>query len=343
MTIYLMAFAGGLILNCLPCILPTLGLKAAAAHKDIRWFAAGMMTVFVLLGALAATIGYAWGDHLQSQPIVIGMVAVVFACGLSYLGVWEPPALGFRDQYGAFGSGVLAMLLGSSCSGPMLGPVFGVAMSQPPFTAFSLFIAVGCGMVSPYLALPWIKNWLPKPGEWMLGFKKFGGWLLMGTTIWLLRSVDDNLMTPTLITLMVVAAACVAFNTEYRRWTLINAVLAIFAIFLATPSSKIEWRDYTPALLDESKIVMVEFTARYCLTCQLNEAILNTDPVAKVVNRRGVVALRAELSGEGAAANLLRSLGYNSVPVLAIYHPGRRPIVLPDLISQNQVIEALQQ
>jgi len=330
--IFLFAFIGGLLLNFLPCVLPVLALKAARGP----WYVAGMMSIFMLLATLNVVLGLAWGEQFNSQPFAIAMTGLVFVMGLSFLGVWELPSFGFRGDVGSFGKGALATLLATPCSGPLLGPVFGATLGQHPITVYAIFACVGAGMALPYvLPIP-----LPKPGAWMVEFKQLGGWLLMGTTIWLLRAIDDHLLFPTLWTLLTLAAGCMFFNTRRLLAVLLTAN-AIAGIFLAAPSNTLPWQPYSPAAMSEArdKTVMVQFTAKWCLTCQINEAVLNTTPVLRAVARHGVVPLRAEMNNESAV--LLRSLGYNSVPVLAIFHPGRAPIVLPDLISSDQVVEAL--
>jgi len=318
----LLAYLGGLLLNLMPCILPTLALKAMSKDRD--WFAAGMLTVFAALGGLAAILGLGWGQHMQSQPFIVGLTAVTFICGLAYLGAWEVPALGFRHRSSAFSQGVLATLVGTGCSGPFLAPVFASTLTQSPWSTFAIFMSVGLGMTTPYLLpIP-----LPKPGAWMDTVKRVAGFGMIATALWLLTGVSNAWLFPTLILLLLLAFAC-CFP---RVWWV--AILAIAPFFMEPSATK--WQDYDPAVLQSGQVVLVQFSAPLCLTCDMNKAILNT------LDLTGVTPVYADVANNPAAAELLTKLGYDSVPVLAIFAPGREPVVMPDLITATAVVAALQ-
>jgi suppressor for copper-sensitivity B len=338
--IFLLAFIGGLLLNLMPCVLPVLALKATSLHDDYRWYVAGMMSVFGVLATLSVALGLAWGEQFNYQWFSIALTGLVFAMGLSFLGVWELPQPGIRQgEVGSFGRGVLTTLLATPCSGPFLGPVFGATLGQHPATVYTIFACVGAGMSAPYLAMPLTRRLLPKPGAWMVTLRQVAGFALIGTSIWLLRSVSDRWLFPTLIALLGVGVGC--WSRRKSGWVVAAAVA--WAAFYTAPSDILPWQPYSAVRMTEARAegrpVMVEFTAKWCLTCQLNEAILNTAAIKRAVERDNVACLRAEMNDETAA--LLRSLGYNSVPVLAIY--GNKTIVLPDLISKQQVLDALEQ
>ena len=336
--IFLLAFLGGFILNFMPCILPVVALKLMAINDSHRWYIAGIMSVFMALATLSVGLGLAWGEHFSSQPFMIGLTCTVFLMGLSYLGIWEVPTLGMRiGEVGSFGKGVVSTILGTTCSGPFLGPVFGATLRQNPVTVYAIFACIGAGMSLPYLASPLMRRVLPKPGTWMVTFKQIAGFTLVATSLWLLHSVDDKWLFPTLITML-----GLGFGAWLFKWERLIGALTATAIgavaFAATPTETIPWQPYNPYLVESDKIVMIEFTAKWCITCQVNEATLNSASVRRAVARHGVVPLRAEMP---VGSQLLKSLGFNSVPVLAIFKPGQKPIVLPDLISANQVVEAL--
>ena len=168
------AFVGGLLLNLMPCVLPVLGLKILAFVQQAGesrgrvfmlnvWYSIGLLSVFMVLAALAAGVGLAagerlgWGEQFTDISFKITMTALVFVMALSFLGVWEIPIPGFvgtgragelqnkEGPTGAFCKGVFTTILATPCSGPFLGPVFGYVLKQPPYMAYCIFGAVGLG------------------------------------------------------------------------------------------------------------------------------------------------------------------------------------------------------
>lgn len=212
----LLAFAGGLLLNIMPCVLPVLSLKILhfteqAGQDRARIFqfglafTAGIFAWFMGLGVVSAIIkgggsDVFWGTMFQNTGFTFALAVVAFVFALSLLGVYEmvlPGSLTTRlsgsgsgggGLAGAFGNGFFATILGSACTAPMLGPAVGWAFTQDPSTILAIFFSIALGMSSPYLLLTanpgWMK-WLPRPGAWMETFKQLMGFLLMPVVIWL--------------------------------------------------------------------------------------------------------------------------------------------------------------
>lgn len=209
----LLALAGGVILNVMPCVLPVLSLKVmsfvhhAGEHRSVQFrlglmFTAGVLASFlalalVVIGLQAAGELVGWGFQFQNPAFVVVMAAVVFAFGLSLFGVYEiilPVQIGGSGgRKGAYAesflNGVLATALATPCTAPLLGSALGFAFSQPASVILGIFLTAGLGLSLPYLLLSLNPGWLrfvPKPGAWMDRFKQFMGFLLMATLIWLL-------------------------------------------------------------------------------------------------------------------------------------------------------------
>lgn len=207
-----LAFAGGIILNLMPCVLPVLALKALAfaetgdhrvRHRHGWVYTAGVIATFlavaaVLVGLRAAGESIGWGFQLQSPWFVGGLVylfvalslalAGVHDIGASFMGVGED--LTRRPGYlGTFFTGVLATLVASPCTAPFMGTALGYAAVQPAATALSVFAALGFGMAFPYLLLgylPRLVRWLPHPGPWMVRLREFMAFPLLATAVWLM-------------------------------------------------------------------------------------------------------------------------------------------------------------
>jgi len=234
--VVVLAFIGGMLLNLMPCVLPVISLKVLSfvrqAHED-RWrifelgmaYAVGILTFFAFLTFMFLVFKQGWGELFQSPTIVIILAGVVFALSLSLFGVFtiftprvvsELATKAEGESLGsAFGTGVLATLLGTACSGPGLGAALGAASKMTPFWGGSVFMAVGFGMAAPFILLAaqpaWVR-FVPKPGKWMKTFEEVMGFLLLCTVIWLLNPLRDQIggwgMMMTLVFFIGIAVAC---------------------------------------------------------------------------------------------------------------------------------------
>jgi len=383
------AFLGGLILNLMPCVLPVISLKILsfleqAGESRVQvlalnvWYCVGLLSVFMVLAALAATIGLAWGEQFTLPWFKVAMTGLVFVMALSFLGVWEIPIPGFvgrgragqlqskEGASGAFFKGVFATILATPCSGPFLGPVFGFLLKQPPYIAYWVFGAVGLGMASPYMLIggfPKLIRFLPKPGAWMQTFQQVMAFLLLGTVVYLFTTLSAKYFVPTFTLLVGLWFACwligraeTSTNPQARlaAWGggILSAVLVgMFAFTVLLYESKMPWQPFSPAALEEArsegKTVMVDFTADWCLTCKSNlKFAIDTRKVRELVEKNRVVPMLADWTDESPVVKkAFNDLGYNSIPVLAVWpadKPGEEVIVLADLISQSDVLEALE-
>ncbi len=326
-----------------------------------------------------ANESYGWGELYTLGWFKISMVVLVFAMSLSFLGVWEIPIPGFagagkandlqakEGPGGAFFKGVFTTILATPCSGPFLGPVFAYTLAQSPLVTFLIFLFVGLGMASPYLLIglfPGLIRWLPKPGAWMETFKQLMGFVLMGTVVYLISTLAKESYLPVLTLLVAVGFACWwigrtpltvgngALKVAWLGGCSTAALVGWLAFAMVTPSDKeLPWQPYSSAALtvaqQSGKPVLVDFTADWCLTCKLNlKRAINTDKVKAVVESNGIIPLLADWTNrDNDIKQAIEALGSRSIPLLAIYLAGKPndPILLRDLISQEQLLEALQQ
>ena len=324
----------------------------------------------------------AWGEQFTSSRFNIVMAAIVFAFALSFLGVWELPIPGFigesagrvHSQEGPLGSflkGALSTVLATPCSGPFLGPVFGFTLGQPTGITYAVFAAIATGMALPYLVvgmLPGLVKFLPKPGAWMETLKEVLGFVMLGTVVFLFTFLNHDFFVPTFALLIGIWAACwwvgrsqaagggeVGFGRWVQAGAIVAAVGSLAFVFLGPVTSIIPWQTYSRARLTELRTggttVMIDFSADWCATCKLNLATaIETNRVKAAVEANGVVPLLADWTeGSSEIKAMLESLQSKSIPVLAFF-PGvmpdekpRDPIVLRDLITESQVLEAIRQ
>jgi thiol:disulfide interchange protein len=207
----LLAFAGGIILNLMPCVFPVVSLKILAfvqsAGDDPRrvrahglTFASGVLVAFWALAALLLALRAAgeeigWGFQLQSPGFVAAMAFLLFALGLSLAGVVEIGTSLTRVGGGtssghrsSFMNGALATVVATPCTAPFMGAALGFAMTQSAGTSMLIFTALGAGMAAPYVALsawPALLRFLPRPGVWMVRFRHLMAFPLFATVAWL--------------------------------------------------------------------------------------------------------------------------------------------------------------
>lgn len=208
----LLAFAGGVVLNLMPCVFPVLSIKAlgllkhselSTAQKRLQGIAytLGVLASFSLLALglivlknLGAQVG--WGFQFQSPYFVLGVAYLIFVVGLSLSGVFAlggPANLGSqlaaRPGYsGSFFTGVLATIVATPCTAPFMGAALGFALTQPSFLLWLIFIALGLGLAVPYLlisAWPALHALLPKPGLWMERLKQALAFPMYAAAAWL--------------------------------------------------------------------------------------------------------------------------------------------------------------
>ncbi|MGV2981382.1 protein-disulfide reductase DsbD family protein [Camelimonas sp. ID_303_24] len=209
-----LAFAGGMVLNLMPCVFPVLSIKvlslAQGGGKTPRAmrlhglsYGAGVLVSFVALAAMliaarqaGASIG--WGFQLQSPPVVALLAYVMFAMGLGLSGAVQLGAswsglgdrLTRRASYGgSFFTGILAAVVASPCTGPFMGAAIGFSLTQSAGMAIAVFVALGAGLAFPFVLLtfiPALMKRMPRPGRWMEILKQALAFPLYVTAAWLI-------------------------------------------------------------------------------------------------------------------------------------------------------------
>jgi len=252
----LLAFAGGAILNLMPCVFPILSLKVLSfarssdhdRHLHSWLYTAGVVASFVLVAALLIALQQAgqaigWGFQLQSPGFVIALAYLFIAMGLSLSGLVEfggglmntGSALADRGGLtGSFFTGVLAVVVASPCTAPFMGTALGFAITQPPHVALLVFAALGAGMAAPLLLLGYsglARRLMPKPGAWMDTLKQLLAFPLYATAIWLLwvagRQTGVNTMTAALAGALVLAMGL--WLWRYDKWGKALALACLLA------------------------------------------------------------------------------------------------------------------
>ncbi len=389
------AFLGGLILNVMPCVLPVIAIKvlsfvqqAGQSRRRILLlnltYSLGVLMVFLVFAsfAVAAKFGaikqFGLGSFFQETEFQVVMSCVVFAMGLSLLGVFEIPIPGMvgsaashqhqEGPLGAFLTGIFATLLATPCSGPFLGVTLGWSVQQEAPIIVLVWSVMGLGMASPYIFLGFFPAWvkyLPKPGNWMVTFKEVCGFVLMGTIIFLMSSMKGHWQLPLLILLLSIGFSLWMIGKLYtinspadRRWTvrgfatLVSAAGLWLAIGLADDKPgayELPWKPFSGKLvkkeLRERHTVLLDFTANWCAACKVNELIaFNRKETLERIKQHNIVAVKADYTSFSPdIKEWLDEFESQSIP-LAIIFPGNdplHPIVLRDSITKGQLLEKL--
>ena len=392
------ALLGGLILNGMPCVLPIVSLKlfglAQAAGRSRREITAGalmttlgiLVSFWVLAAAtlLARSAGEAvgWGIQFQNPLFVTFLALVLTLFSLNVWGLFEiqlPQAISNRlgggqsEGYsGHFFSGVFATLMATPCSAPFLGTAVGFALGQPATTIVATFTAVGVGLAAPYLLLAAVPNatrLLPKPGEWMATLRGIMGFLIAGTTVWLLYVLAAQMDSARLAFLEVGLLVLALFvwlqgrtrGAAPRILGQVGAVAAaLFVLVLAGGASAhsgggsgpgmervLNWVPFDPVqavtLAEEGRLVFVDVTADWCATCKVNERlVLETEETAALFARYDVVAMQADWTNRNdGIARYLASFGRYGIPFYALYRPNQEPHVFSELLRRGRLEEAI--
>lgn len=340
-------------------------------------FTAGVLASFgilsgILYAARQATVtqDLGWGYQLQDPYVVLGLMMLMFVMALNLFGVFEigtsATSVGGKWQSqqglaGSFFSGFLATVVATPCSGPFLGAAIGAAIVLPAYQFFLAFTSMAIGLATPYLVLsiyPDLVKWLPRPGAWMETMKQGMSFLLFATAGYLLwvyaGLIDlDHMLQPIFGLTGVAMAAWI-----YGRWCTISRpaqvrrIAAAVALLLAVGSicyaaiikKGMEWETWSEErveeLLEEGRPVYVDFTAKWCLTCQVNKSQAYSDEVVALMKERGIVPMKADKTKPNPAIEAkLAELRRTAIPVNVLYVPDQEPIITPEVLTSSYLLE----
>ena len=339
--ILLFAFVGGIILNFMPCVFPVLSLKIislAQSNKndkhikiDALLYLCGVVLSFVVVAGVMVMLrmqgeSVGWGFQLQSPYFVAVMLAIFIFIFLMLLDVVHIPILfadkiaGFssmKNRIGAFATGFFAVLIASPCTAPFMGIAIGYTLTQSVIMSFLVFIAVGFGYALPFTLAGFmpelLRKIMPKSGRWLGYIKKIFAIPVFFTCVWLL-------------------------------WILVYQMGVI-----NHKNSNLKWIEYEEqqieSLKNKGESIFIDFTAKWCLTCLLNEkSVLDSNDFEKLVKEKNIHLFKADWTNENSEiTNALAKYGRNSIP-LYIYYDGEsaETRILPQVLTSSIINEYIQ-
>ncbi|AHC73406.1 cytochrome c biogenesis protein [Candidatus Endolissoclinum faulkneri L5] len=404
------ALLGGLLLNFMPCVLPVISLKlfallqcSGAERREIRLgflaSAGGIIILFIFFGGLLVglkiiglTVG--WGIHFQQPLFLASMISILLLFAVNLWGWFEftvPRFLAKLDENTGtqkthcrisliknFFTGIFAALLATPCSVPFLGTAVGFALAQGRIVEILfIFLFIGIGLALPYLlvsAIPSIAYIFPRPGIWLIVFRRILALGLLATIVWLLSVLAghiEQIWTFVISTLLITAILLFAllhyfFDSKHSTSFAFVLLVMIPALVSVLPAPKniakesfdsltytrnlIHWKPFNLSEIDrlvkDGLLVFVNVTADWCLGCKVNKSlIIEVDPILSLLTHRRVIAMEADWSkSDPKIAEYLASFGRYGIPFNAVYGslaPGG--ILLPELLSASAIKKAIDQ
>ncbi|MFN0314332.1 MAG: protein-disulfide reductase DsbD family protein [Burkholderiales bacterium] len=348
-------------------------LKEHALLFTLGVLASFLAVAAALLALRAQGAALGWGFQLQSPAVVTGLALLFFVLGLNLSGVFQ---LGARvqsvagtlrlknERMDALASGLLATLVASPCTAPFMGAALGYAVTQPVVRALVVFAVIALGMALPYALLcffPGALRRLPRPGPWMETLKQFLAFPLYATVVWLVWVLGQQIGIDgaAKLLLALVVLACALWLWARPRSTALRQItcagLLIVALATAWPwntnparGQGNEWLPWSEGAVQSAlaagQPVFVDFTAAWCVSCQVNkQLVLHREAVTRGFAQSQVLRLRADWTNKDPEiTHALERLGRNGVPVYALYTPGQaQPKLLPEILTQGILLEAL--
>lgn len=336
----------------------------------------------LLLGLRSAGEAIGWGFQLQSPGMLVGLSLLFVLITLNLAGAFEmghllPSGLaGVQLRHPVVDSawsGILAVAVASPCTAPFMGASLGLAVTLPTAQALAIFVALGAGMATPMVLaglIPGALSWLPKPGAWMQTLRQVMAFPMAMTVVWLVWVLTQIQGADAMAALLLVVLALVFALWTWKRFSHSWVWRALGALALGasmawglpvmthapTPTSSAAessadsaavWQAWSPereaSELAAGRAVFVDYTAAWCLTCQVNESqVLNQADVMQAFREGGWVLLKADWTRPDPRITAsLAKLGRNGIPTYAVLKPGREPVVLAEILTRAQVLDAL--
>jgi thiol:disulfide interchange protein DsbD len=346
-------------------------------------FSAGVLVTFLSIAGLLLLLksggeSIGWGYQLQSPLMVTILIYLFVAIGITFmsnlvlggqLAQLGNINQGYGDITSSFLTGVLAVIVASPCTAPFMGSAVGIALLQPGFITIAIFVSLGLGFAAPYLLLsfyPSLLKVLPKPGAWMETLKQFMAFPMWGSALWLTWVLSGQVQTDSVL-MVLLGALFIALglwileknqsSDGFAKWMSLSSVTILLgaALWLApTDYENIEQdtssdlNSYSPELLDsllaENKPVFLNFTADWCITCKVNEAIvLNQVSIKNALESKGIVYLKADWTRKDETiANKLAEYGRTGVPLYLLYSSEGIPVILPELLTEDMLLSYIE-
>ncbi len=338
-------------------------------------YVVGVIATFMTIAAILVSLKNAgemigWGYQLQSPFIVTILSILIFGIGIylitdlsvgGSLGKLEKHTDG-SGPMNSFLTGTLAVVVASPCTAPFMGAALGFALIQPDIFSYLVFLFLALGFALPYFLIalfPSLIDFLPKPGKWMKSLKQFFGFMMFAAAIWLLwvlaNQVDANSILFVLIGWFLLAFASWLVITRIKFAVYVSGVIGILWVYqlsewnfkdveVMNDSESISWSiEKENELRSNEQAYFINFTAAWCITCKVNEAVAFSDEVFKKFEEKNITYLKADWTNRNSEiAGQIEKYNRSGIPLYIYWNKKLdEPMVLNEILTENYLMEVV--
>ena len=338
-------------------------------------YVVGVIATFMTIAAILVSLKNAgemigWGYQLQSPFIVTILSILIFGIGIylitdlsvgGSLGKLEKHTDG-SGPMNSFLTGTLAVVVASPCTAPFMGAALGFALIQPDIFSYLVFLFLALGFALPYFLIalfPSLIDFLPKPGKWMKSLKQLFGFMMFAAAIWLLwvlaNQVDANSILFVLIGWFLLAFASWLVITRIKFAVYVSGIIGILWVYqlsewnfkdveVMNDSESISWSiEKENELRSNEQAYFINFTAAWCITCKVNEAVAFSDEVFKKFEEKNITYLKADWTNRNSEiAGQIEKYNRSGIPLYIYWNKTLdEPMVLNEILTENYLMEVV--
>ena len=347
LTIIIISFIGGFILNFMPCVFPILGLKITKFLKQIEvgdplklklssfYVCLGIIFTFLILAIITIIfktmgISFGWGIQFQEPIFLYFLILVLLVFSLNLFGVFniKMPKINFSYLsdtkknntnifFSNFFTGIISTILSTPCTAPFVGTAVSIALSQGNYITVLIFLFMGLGKSFPYLLFvmkPNIINSFPRPGKWMVYMKFIFGFLFIISIFWLISLLINHYSS----------------SKKYN------------------PLKENGWIEFkhneVKELVKNGQPVIVDITAKWCITCKINKKnVLDNKEIIKILEEKNIKRFRGDWTlPDEEILNYLKYHGKFGIPFNIIYTENYKDgIMFSEILTKKNFLNTL--
>ncbi len=338
-------------------------------------YVVGVIATFMTIAAILVSLKNAgemigWGYQLQSPFIVTILSILIFGIGIylitdlsvgGSLGKLEKHTDG-SGPMNSFLTGTLAVVVASPCTAPFMGAALGFALIQPDIFSYLVFLFLALGFALPYFLIalfPSLIDFLPKPGKWMKSLKQLFGFMMFAAAIWLLwvlaNQVDANSILFVLIGWFLLAFTSWLVITRIKFAVYVSGIIGILWVYqlsewnfkdveVMNDSESISWSiEKENELRSNEQAYFINFTAAWCITCKVNEAVAFSNEVFKKFDEKNITYLKADWTNRNSEiAGQIEKYNRSGIPLYIYWNKKLdEPMVLNEILTENYLMEVV--
>jgi suppressor for copper-sensitivity B len=342
----------------------------------------GIFTIFMLLGYAtfwlkSIVMVFGIGGNFQ-QPefiIILCLLMTLFTSNLlgrteiavpDYISSKLTNARSTSIYLNSFMSGIIAAIFSTPCTAPFLGSAISFAMTAEFPEIMQIFASIALGFSSPYILLiitPGLSKILPKPGPWMIYFKNILAVGMILTIFWLISVLYSQIGTrasagTALLLLLIKFIFEQQQIIKWKKGALLMLLIAglIYLPGMATKQDHQEmlaeellWKKFSVSAVDDAlrdhRVVVVDITANWCVTCKYNKFFLwDRSRTVRLLSNPRILALRGDVTNPSEIIqNYVQSFGVYGIPFNVVYGPlAPGGIILPVMPNYKELQDILQ-